>query len=250
MRTHTRIGFEILDEARPLPRRTRGLLHRHENSTAAATWSGARRYDIALGSRIVLVADAFNAIDAQRGCPAGRFRSGARSRSTGRRREDTSTPSPSTHPRSLRSSTDVDDELRRRSDRDCLAASSASRSSSSSSGSRRAGATASLFEEALQALGELRVRRFWLAFAAITLAGGHSLPSEVCPGRHRTVSRIACWLLSWGMMIGMPFQNCRVRSSRSSLRSHLPDLVTIIANGGLMPVTEGATPRRRTRHRP
>jgi HD-GYP domain-containing protein (c-di-GMP phosphodiesterase class II) len=65
MRTHTRIGFDLLEGLDLAPVDT-WILHHHEHFDGGGYPFGLSGEDIPLGSRIILVADAFNAMTTER----------------------------------------------------------------------------------------------------------------------------------------------------------------------------------------
>lgn len=89
------------------------------------------------------------------------------------------------------------------------------------------------------ALGELRIRRTWLAYSAIALQVV-AFPSNVLPWSTPDGVARGLWLLSYAMLIALILQNRHIRGIGVVAAGLVCNLVAIIANGGLMPVTEDA----------
>ena len=89
------------------------------------------------------------------------------------------------------------------------------------------------------ALGELRVRRLWLAYSAIALQVV-AFPSNVLPWATPDGVARGLWLLSYALLIAMILQNRHIRGIAVVAAGLTCNLVAIIANRGLMPVTDDA----------
>ncbi len=89
------------------------------------------------------------------------------------------------------------------------------------------------------ALGELRLRTLWLAYSAIALQVV-AFPSNVLPWATPDGLARGAWLLSYSLLIGMIAQNRHVRGLLIVGAGLACNLVAIVANGGLMPVTRDA----------
>ena len=89
------------------------------------------------------------------------------------------------------------------------------------------------------ALGELRARRLWLAYAAIALQVA-AFPSAVLPWTTPDSVARVLWLASYALLIAMILQNRHLHGIAIVGAGLVCNLVAIIANGGLMPVTDDA----------
>jgi hypothetical protein len=92
------------------------------------------------------------------------------------------------------------------------------------------------------ALGELRVRRLWLAYAAIALQVV-AFPSQVLPWSTPEGVARGLWLVSYALLIAMIVQNRHLRGIVIVGVGLACNLVAILDNGGLMPVTSDALRR-------
>jgi hypothetical protein len=92
------------------------------------------------------------------------------------------------------------------------------------------------------ALGELRVRRLWLAYAAIALQVV-AFPSQVLPWSTPDGVARGLWLVSYALLIAMIVQNRHLRGIVIVGVGLACNLVAILDNGGLMPVTSDALRR-------
>lgn len=89
------------------------------------------------------------------------------------------------------------------------------------------------------ALGELRLQRLWLAYVAIALQVV-AFPSGTLPWTTPDGVARALWLFSYGLLIAMIAANRHVRGIAVVGAGLACNLVAIVANGGLMPVTDDA----------
>ncbi len=89
------------------------------------------------------------------------------------------------------------------------------------------------------ALGELGIRRLWLAYAAIALQVA-AFPSGILPWTTPDGLARGLWLASYALLIAMILQNRHIRGIAIVGAGLACNLVAIVANGGLMPVTENA----------
>jgi hypothetical protein len=91
----------------------------------------------------------------------------------------------------------------------------------------------------LGALGELRIRRVELVYAALLLQIG-AFPSGVLPWS--TPDRIArgLWLVSFALLIGFAVVNRTVRGVALVFTGLACNLAAVVANGGLMPASPHA----------
>ena len=89
------------------------------------------------------------------------------------------------------------------------------------------------------ALGELRLQRLWLAYVAIALQVV-AFPSGTLPWATPDGVARALWLFSYGLLIAMIAANRHVRGIAVVGAGLACNLVAIVANGGLMPVTDDA----------
>ena len=96
-----------------------------------------------------------------------------------------------------------------------------------------------LFGGSPAALGELRLRRVWLAYSAIGLQVV-AFPSNVLPWAMPGGAARVLWLLSYALLIAMLTQNCHLRGASIVGAGLTCNLMAIVANGGLMPVTREA----------
>ena len=91
----------------------------------------------------------------------------------------------------------------------------------------------------LSALGELRIRRVELVYAAILLQIA-AFPSGILPWS--TPDRIArgLWLVSFALLIGFAVANRAVRGVALVFAGLVSNLTAVVANGGLMPANPHA----------
>jgi hypothetical protein len=89
------------------------------------------------------------------------------------------------------------------------------------------------------ALGELRLERLWLAYAAIGLQV-IAFPSNVLPWTTPDLVARGLWLFSYALLIAMILRNRHLRGIMILGAGLTCNLVAIIANRGLMPVTDDA----------
>ena len=89
------------------------------------------------------------------------------------------------------------------------------------------------------ALGELRIRRVWLAYAAIALQVV-AFPSNVLPWSTPDIAARALWLVSYALLIALIVENRHIRGILVVGAGLACNLAAIVANGGLMPVTQAA----------
>jgi hypothetical protein len=89
------------------------------------------------------------------------------------------------------------------------------------------------------ALGELRLRRLWLAYVAIALQVV-AFPSGTLPWTTPDAVARGLWLVSYGLLIALIAANRRLPGIAVVGAGLACNLVAIVANGGLMPVTHHA----------
>jgi hypothetical protein len=91
----------------------------------------------------------------------------------------------------------------------------------------------------LRRLGQLRVRALWLAYLAVALQVA-AFPSGVLPWSTPGGVASALWLVSYGALGALIVANRRVAGLAVVGVGQACNVVAIVANGGLMPVTRGA----------
>jgi Family of unknown function (DUF5317) len=91
----------------------------------------------------------------------------------------------------------------------------------------------------LSALGELRIRRVELVYAAILLQIG-AFPSGVFPWSTPDGIARGLWLLSFALLIGFAAANRAVRGVALVFAGLASNLTAVVANGGLMPASPHA----------
>jgi hypothetical protein len=88
-------------------------------------------------------------------------------------------------------------------------------------------------------LADLRVRFLWLAYVAIALQVA-AFPSGVLPWSMPGAAASALWLASYGALGTLILANVRIPGLAIIGLGQACNLVAILANHGLMPVTRGA----------
>jgi hypothetical protein len=91
----------------------------------------------------------------------------------------------------------------------------------------------------LGALGELRIRRVGLVYAAILLQIG-AFPSGVLPWSTPDGIASGLWLVSFALLIGFAVVNRAVRGVALVFAGLASNLAAVVANGGLMPASPHA----------
>lgn len=86
----------------------------------------------------------------------------------------------------------------------------------------------------LGALGQLRVRHLWLAYAAVALQLV-AFPSGRLPWSTSTDVAITLWLVSYVLLLALVFFNRRVTGFLLIGAGIVSNLIAILSNGGLMP---------------
>jgi Family of unknown function (DUF5317) len=90
-----------------------------------------------------------------------------------------------------------------------------------------------------QRLASLRVRFLWLAYAAIALQVA-AFPSGVLPWSMPPAAASGLWLASYAALTALIVANLRIPGLALVGVGQACNLVAILANHGLMPVTRGA----------
>ena len=91
----------------------------------------------------------------------------------------------------------------------------------------------------LGALGELRIRRVELAYAAIALQIA-AFPSGVLPWSTPDGVARGLWLVSFALLVGFAVVNRAVRGVALVFAGLASNLAAVVANGGLMPASPHA----------
>jgi hypothetical protein len=91
----------------------------------------------------------------------------------------------------------------------------------------------------LGALGELRIRRVGLVYAAILLQIG-AFPSGLLPWSTPDGIASGLWLVSFALLIGFAVVNRAVRGVGLVFAGLASNLAAVVANGGLMPASPHA----------
>ena len=224
MREHAELGYRLLEGLGVSPV-DRWIRHHHEWWDGSGYPLGLAGEDIPLGSRIILVADAFDAMTSDRVYRAAGARREARGRAApplldavrrarGRRAGAASAPRPAELASTTAQASRPDVPGARRPDR------------------RRA--SACCWAAASARLAELRLRAQWLFFAAIGLQL-IAYPSRSSPSSAGDGVATALQVASYGCLVAVTLVNLRLTGMAIAGAGMLCNLAAILANGGHMP---------------
>ena len=222
------IGYELLRDL-GVELAASFVLHHHERWDGDGYPDGLAGAEIPFGSRLILVADAFDALTSDR---AYRRASRSTPRSTRSRARAAGSSIRSSSPRCTSTSRTRTRRPRRRAAR--------ARPNMVFIDVGLVGlALGMLLGGRLGALADVSIRGTYLAFAAILLQL-IAFPSDVLPwSTPSSVARVL-WLVSYALLIWMLQLNIRLRGTPLVAAGLACNLVAIVANDGLMPVRRAA----------